>query len=127
LVLSCPLADIWKSGEDVKENQALLRQAELGERQLQEAIELEVKQALWHLTTAAEAIAAEQENVAQAREVLELAEIRYRNGSITNLEYLDAQLALSRARTAYVRALYDHNLSRIQLAYALGENYHTEE
>ena len=123
LILSYPLAEIWKSRDDIKVSKAVLEQSRLGQSQLREAVELEVKQALWSLDTAAEAIAAAEKNVDQAREVMELAEIRYHNGSITNLEYLDAQLALSRAKTAYVKALYDHNLSRVELEYALGEYY----
>ena len=52
---------------------------------------------------------------------LEIAQTRFRNGLSTQVELNDAELAVTRARTNFVQALYNHNAARAQLTAAMGE------
>jgi outer membrane protein TolC len=51
---------------------------------------------------------------------VELAENLYTNGKATQLEVLDAQLALEVARTNYTSALFEGNVNEITLQKNLG-------
>ncbi|HHJ00957.1 MAG TPA: TolC family protein, partial [Candidatus Aerophobetes bacterium] len=88
-------------------------------QQLEEGIILEVKRNFWEMKALEEVIYAQRKNVEQAQEALSIAESRYANGTATNLEVLDAQLALTRARTNYVKALYDYNVAKAKLEKAM--------
>ena len=48
-------------------------------------------------------------------------ETRYKNGVATNLEYMDAQLALMQAKTNYLSALKNYHTSRAEIYKAIGK------
>lgn len=109
-------------------NLAKLRQARARERQalisleqVEEAIRLEVKAQTLAVAAEAENVAYHTENVSVARTAVELAETRYANGLLTNLEYLDAQLALMQAEMARLNALASYRIALARLARATGE------
>ncbi len=68
-----------------------------------------------------ELLALEQENVETARRNLDLFGERYRMGAVTSLEFRDAQLNLSRARTAFIAARFQARISRLELDRLTGE------
>ncbi len=45
---------------------------------------------------------------------------RYNAGVGTNLDVMDAELALNQAKVNYVKALYDYDTSKAQLGKAMG-------
>jgi len=94
---------------------------QLAIKQLRDGIQLEVKQAFWNIQAAKESMVAQEQSIQQAEEALSIAEARYKNGTITQVEVLDAQLALTTARLGYTSALYDYNLSRANLNKAMGK------
>ena len=72
------------------------------------------------MQTAKESLIAQEQNIYQAEEALFIAKARYESGTIIQLEVLDAQLALTRARAGYNKALFDYNLARADLDRAIG-------
>lgn len=58
--------------------------------------------------------------VEQAEEDYKIAQVRYQAGVGTNTDVLDAQVALTKAHTNYVQALYDYNTSWANLENAMG-------
>ncbi len=79
-------------------------------------VELEVQRAFADLQQYKETIESQQQNVKQAVEALRLAQERLSAGAGTQLEVLDARVALTRARTTelqarsdYVRSLADYD------------------
>jgi hypothetical protein len=72
-------------------------------------VELEVQQAYANLITQRETIKSQQKNVEQAVEALRLANERLAAGAGTQLEVLDARVALTRARSTEVQARGDYN------------------
>ncbi len=119
LVLSIPFFDGWANRARVAQRASQIKQIDLSLQQLEAGIDLEVKKAFWDLEASKERIYAQEKNIEQAEEALSIAEVRYQSGAITNLEVLDAQLALTRVRLGYLKALYDHNVAVAELEKAI--------
>jgi len=105
----------------IDERRAQINQTRYGLAQLEEGIKLDVKSAFLNLKQEEEILNYQDENVKQAEEALRLAEERYKNGLITNLEYMDMQLSLLQAKTEYVSALSKYLIARAKLQHAMGE------
>ncbi len=83
-------------------------------------VELEVQQAYANLVTQRETIKSQQKNVEQALEALRLANERLAAGAGTQLEVLDARVALTRARTTELLARGDYNIAAAEFDRAVG-------
>jgi len=118
--LSLPIFAGFSYFGKVKQAAAQLGQVRFGIEQIVDGIKLEVKEAILSLEQNKEILEAQKDNVTQAEEALDIAEERYRNGLITNLEYMDVQLALTRARIEYLQTLADYRIARAKLERAMG-------
>jgi len=87
-------------------------------RQLQ--VRTDVSQAYYALQAAYQAIGIQERNQVAAAEQLRLATERYRVGSGTFFELLDAQLASQRAEADYINAIYTYHWSIATLENAVG-------
>jgi len=121
LVLSFSLFDGGEVKAQLTRIQSELKEMEFSLKFFEQTVALQVKDAFYRLKTAEQSIYAQRENVNQAEEALSLAELRYKNGVITNQEYLDAWLALERTKVSYLASLYEYNLSLAELKRAMGE------
>lgn len=121
LVLSFPLFDA-KNKAIVEQRRSQMEQVDLSIKQLKDNIKLQVKEAFWDIQGAKESLSAQEKNIEQAKEALSIAEARYKRGTITQLELLDAQVVLTQARLGYTEALYDYNSAKAALIKAVGEN-----
>jgi outer membrane protein len=83
-------------------------------------VRTQVSQAYLTLRTAHRAIAIQDTNRTAAREQLQLATERYRVGSGTFFELLDAQVAQLSAEFEYVNAVYDYHKAVAELEAAVG-------
>ena len=97
-----------------------LRQSELDKRQLQLAIEVDVRRAISALQEADELAAAAGKVVEQADEALRLAEVRYEAGAATQLELLQTRVSLTQAKTNLLSANYSYLLAAAQYRRAVG-------
>src|SRR3989441_1488218 len=102
-------------------------QAKAQQQDLQESVrarglqvQTDVSQAYLILETAFQTIAIQDTNRTAAREQLQLATERYRVGSGTFFELLDAQVAGLRAETDYINAVYDYHKALAALEAAVG-------
>jgi len=86
------------------------------------AVQTEVSQAFLTLQTAYRTIGLQDTNRTAAREQLQLATQRYRVGSGTFFELLDAQVAALRAESDYVNANYDYHKALSALEAAVGRS-----
>ena len=84
------------------------------------AVQTEVSQAFLTLQTAFRAVGLQDTNLTAAREQLQLATERYRVGSGTFFELLDAQVASLRAESDAVNATYDYHKALAALEAAVG-------
>ena len=116
-----PLFTGFKNLYQYKQAALAVKEAGLAFDNLERAITLEVKRGYLNLLAVNEAIVAAQENVGQAEKVFEIIETRYKNGLATNLEYMDTQLALMRAKINYLEILKKYYTSRAEIYKAIGK------
>lgn len=117
-----PIFSGFKNLYDYQSASLAIKEANLARENLLKGIIIEVKQAYFNLNAAKEAIQAAQENITQAEKAFNIIETRYKNGLATNLEYLDAQLAMMQAKANYLNALKDYLSARADLIKAKGED-----
>jgi outer membrane protein len=104
----------------VKQAETEVAQATEKFRQTKDSVSLEVRQAYLSMKEAEKRIETSQVAVAKADEDFKIAQVRYSAGVGTNLDVIDAQLALAQAKTNYIQALYDYNTSKAKLDKAMG-------
>jgi outer membrane protein TolC len=120
LVLSLPLFDGFKAKSQISGAYSQLRQADLARAGLEDVIELEVRSAYLEIDAALETLKSQEKNIEMAEEGLEIANERYLQGYATNLEVMDAQLALTRARNNRIQALHDLSLAVARAKRSMG-------
>ena len=103
----------------VKQARAQLESSKVNYDDSVQQVELEVQQAYSNLQTQRETIRSQQKNVEQALEALRLANERLAAGAGTQLETLDARVALTRARTTELVARGDYNKAKAELDRAI--------
>jgi outer membrane protein TolC len=106
---------------DVLEADAQLKQArsELGD--LRGRIDFEIRTALLDLNAAAEQVEVARSSVDLADQALAQSQDRFTAGVADNLEVVQAQEAVASAHESYIQSLYAHNLSKVELAHAIGD------
>ncbi len=115
--------NLWDGGAtsaSIKKANAGVKKAEESLLQARESVELEVRQDYLNILAAKEKIRAAEASVEQAEEAYKIASVRYSSGVGTNLDVIDAELALNTARTNYITALYDYNIGLATLEHAMG-------
>lgn len=96
------------------------RIAQTDYRNARNGVLIEVEENVLSLRNAMAAIESQRLTVQEAEKATEMAESRFRAGAATQLEVMDAQLALEQARTNMVNALYQGVTAEIQLRRSLG-------
>jgi outer membrane protein len=106
----------------VKSAKTQLKAAREDLNQLERDASLEVTTACYNVEEARQRVKVSKETVSLAEEELRLAEERYRLGGGTMLEQIDAQVALSEARSSHIQALHDYLLSQAAMVRAVGRD-----
>jgi outer membrane protein TolC len=105
---------------DITEAEAVLRQRKAEAENLRGQIDYDVRTAFLNLEAAKEQVAVARQNVDLANENLSRSQERFAAGVSDSVEVVQAQQSLANANDQYIAALYSHNLSKLQLARALG-------
>jgi outer membrane protein TolC len=121
--VSLPLFDGRNTRGAIQQAKARKLQAEYAVRDQELAIGVDVEAALQAVSQARERIQVASDEQAAADEDLKLSQEKYDVGSATVLELIDAQVALTRARSDYISALADAQVARMQLRRARGERF----
>jgi outer membrane protein len=106
----------------LKAAQAKSRQASVALAMVEDGVRLEVKAQVLGLNQEAKNAAYQKRNVEVAEAALDLAQARYENGLLTNLDYMDSQLALTQSRVAYLNALANCQIAKAKLRKATGQD-----
>ncbi|MFO7675649.1 MAG: TolC family protein [bacterium] len=104
----------------LKQARAKERQARIALAMVEDAVGLEVRALHSALEQERHNIELQSGNVQVAEEALQMAETGYQNGLVTNLEYLDTQLALTQSRVSHLSSLANHRIARARLLQAMG-------
>ena len=100
--------------------EADLKKAEETYRDTVDSVNLDVRSNYLGLREAEKRISTTKLAVEQADEDYRIAQLRYMSGVGTNTDVLDAQVALTQAKTNYTQALYDYNTSKTALETSIG-------
>ena len=106
---------------DVLEADAQLKRARSQLGDLRGRIDYEVRTALLDLNAAAEQVEVARSSVDLAEQALAQSQDRSTAGVADNLEVVQAQEAVASAHESYIQSLYAHNLSKVELAHAIGD------
>jgi outer membrane protein len=118
--LSWPLFTGFRTQGKIAESRAEIDKLTARLRQSELQILNEVSVAYLGLNATIEAIAASEVAVIQAKENLDLANGRYQNGVGNAIEYSDAELSLTQAKSNLVQAAYQYHQQVAELDYAVG-------
>ncbi|MDT8318165.1 MAG: TolC family protein, partial [bacterium] len=120
LSLDYKLFDGWEKSSRVEQNRKDLSAATIKREETASMVKLEVETAFAWLGEARELIRSQEKNIENAERAFAIAETGQLNGVISQLELMDAQLALTEARSNYKQAVYDWLIARVQLEKAMG-------
>jgi outer membrane protein TolC len=115
--------DLFRGGArraGVERAQAAVAEVRARDRKATLAVELDVRSAFLRRQEAEERLLVAEGAVRQAEEALELSATLYRGGAATSTRYLEAELALTRARVRKTRARYDLRKATADLGRAMG-------
>lgn len=119
--LSIPLMSGFSTASKVQQAKIALRENDFQYEALINGIRLEVKAAYLKVQEVNENVATQAKTVEQAREAVRLAELMYAEGGSTQLDVLNAHLALNQARMNYQRSLYDYHLAITNLKKSINQ------
>lgn len=88
---------------------------------LQDKARLDVEKAYLSIQAARQNMSTTNVAVNRAKEDYNIATVRYNAGVGTNLDVMDARLALTQANTNHVLAMYEYNVAKADLSTAMGE------
>lgn len=112
--------DGWLVKGKVAEAAALHRKAQVELDDIGRRIELDVRIAHSHFLEAKEVLESQKKVQEQAEEALRLANARTEAGTGTQLDVLNAQTALTIARSTQIEALHAYSVARARLERAMG-------
>lgn len=110
-----------------KQAKAQLDEARITYLDSVQQVELEVQQALATVNEAMQTIASQAKAVQEAQEAVRLARERLSAGAGTQLDVLNAQVALTQARTTAFQARYDYNVAMAEFDRVTARDTHYKD
>ena len=120
LLTSWTLFDSGLTAGKVKQAVEGYKKAQEQLKQTVDSVQLDVRSTYLSLKAAEQSIATSSSAVGLAEEDYKIKVIRYQAGVGTNLDVLDAQLALTTAKNNFLKAMYEYNNFRAKLDKAMG-------
>ena len=120
LSVSWNIFDNGVTSENVRQAASVVDQYEAGARKTRKNIRLETRTAWLNMKAAEQNIRETAVAVQQAEDSYTIAQVRYEEGVDILISVTDAQEKLTQARSNYMTALYQYNLSRAALEKAMG-------
>jgi outer membrane protein TolC len=119
--INIPIFAGGKTHSDVLEADSKLKQAQSQLGDIRGRIDYEVRTSLLDLNAAAEQVEVARSSVDLADQALVQSQDRFTAGVTDNLEVVQAQETVASAHESYIQSLYFHNLSKVELAHAIGD------
>ncbi len=119
-LLQVPLFDGRRASARVAQAKASTRQVELEWQRVERMVRLDVEQNWLRWREVNARMGAQEDAVRQAEKGLQMAESLFKTGAGTQLEVLNAQLALVQSRTGLALARRDRSMSLVSLEKAVG-------
>lgn len=116
-----PIFTGFSRAHKIDQRKAQLKQTQYNLQLVEKALEIEVKVAYLNLKQEEEILQFQDDNRRTAEEAFRIADEQYKSGLITNLEYMDTQVALLGAKTEYLSSLSRYLIARAKIAQLTGE------
>jgi outer membrane protein len=116
-----PVFDGFKRNGLIEQAVANQRAARLERERVEQQVRLGLQQGGDDLKAARETITAARTNIGQAERVLTMTQDNYRFGAATTLDIVDAQTAVTVARTNLLSGLHAYSIARANLLWTLGK------
>jgi outer membrane protein len=120
VMASWEVFDGFATRNEVRRVEHLAAEARAARKKTVMGIRFDVKRAYLNRSAAAERVRVTRSAVADAEESLDLVRQQYDGGSATITRYLEAELDLSRARSAAARARFDLEKAKADIGRAMG-------
>jgi len=120
ITATLPIFDGFSREGQIIQQKARLRQSQIDLIEAEETALFELTRALLGIEDAEEFVRSQQLNLARAKEGSRLAEVGYREGINTQVEVIDAESALTKAKSLYYQAIYSHLIVKLDLQKAMG-------
>lgn len=127
LVLTLPIFNGFRTSAQVGQAKALIREIELNQKALRDAVEFEVRQAVLKLEEARESLLSLKKNIEQAKESLRITQLNFAEGMATTLDVISAEAASSQAQVNYSQALFNYVMAKADLDRAMGVGYENND
>lgn len=118
--LTLPILDGFRRAGRVQEQQGVVREAEIQQRDIEQQAAADVRGALIDLHSASEQVAATRERLSLAQQEVTEARERFAAGVAGNADVITALLSLTTAHTAVIDAQTNYQSARVALARAQG-------
>jgi len=116
-----PIFDGYKTDAKKEEAEVDLKSSTQEILVQERKIKAEVQSAVTDLKTGLNKLTTTEVQVKHAKEAVSRAEVQYRDGVITNLDLLDAEIALAEAKLLYLQVLYKNVVNKFALDKVVGE------
>jgi outer membrane protein TolC len=123
LATSIPIFDGYARKYKAIQAQNEIRTINNSFKMLEQGIDFQVSSANTSLKNSFKTLESYKTNMELATEVLRVTKIKYKQGSGTNLEILNAEASLKEAQTNYLTGLYDALIAKVELDKAAGKLY----
>ncbi len=120
LSAAIPLFDGFAREGEVIQQKARLKQAHINLTDAEETALFELAKAQLSIENATEFVESQKLNFTRGQESFRLAEVGYKEGVNTQVEIIDAQAALTKAKSLYYQAVYAHMIAKLDLQKAMG-------
>jgi outer membrane protein TolC len=111
----------------IREASSNLDAQKANEIQVRNSVALEVRNAYFNLNSTLTAVVSAKKAVESAQEGYKVSTLQYASGVKTNLEVLDAQVALTQAQTNYLQARFDIEIAKAKINQVVGKEVFKNE
>ncbi len=118
--LSWNLFDGLRTPARVEQAKIDLKKTRLTLLKAEEGVTIQIQAARLKMNEAKQRVQGQEKNIEQAKKAVGIAETRFKSGVGTQLELLDAQVAMTLAQTNYAQAIYDYLVAKAEWEYAIG-------
>jgi outer membrane protein len=120
VMATLPIFDGFAREGEIIQQKARLKQSQIDLIDAEETTLFELTKALLSIENTEEFVQSQQLNLARAEEGSRLAKVGYKEGINTQVEVIDAESALTKAKSLYYQAIYSHMIAKLDLQKAMG-------
>ncbi|MDD5064377.1 MAG: TolC family protein [Phycisphaerae bacterium] len=120
VMATLPVFDGFSREGDIIQQKARFKQSQIDLIDAEETTLFELTKGLLSIEDAEEFVQSQQLNLTRAEEGSRLAQVGYREGINTQVEVIDAESALTEAKSFYYQAIYSHIIAKLYLQKAMG-------